>query len=95
MPLPDAVRLRHIVDAAREASDLASGRSRDELDQDRMLVLSLVKLIEIVGEAASGVSQETRRRAPAIPWRQITSMRKPVDPCLLRRQPRRRLVNCG
>ena len=45
----DEIRMRHMVDAAREAMSFAQGRARADLDSDRMLVLSLVKAIEIVG----------------------------------------------
>ncbi len=53
---PDKIRLRHMVDASREAICFARGRTRSELDSDRMLVLALVKAVEIVGEAAAQVS---------------------------------------
>ena len=39
----DEVRLRHMLDAAREALSFARGRTRADLNSDRMLVLSLVK----------------------------------------------------
>ena len=45
------------------------------MDTVRMLVLSLVKEIEIIGEAASKVSQETRDLLPDIPWPDLTGMR--------------------
>jgi uncharacterized protein with HEPN domain len=44
-----------MLDAAREAVGFARARKRADLETDRMLVLSLVKTIEIVGEAASRV----------------------------------------
>jgi uncharacterized protein with HEPN domain len=54
MPSHDTnVRLRHMLDAAREAAQMAQGRTRPDLDADRPLNLSLVRLLEIVGEAAS------------------------------------------
>jgi uncharacterized protein with HEPN domain len=40
-----------------------------------MLLLSLVKAIEILGEAASRVSEETRSEFCSIPWRDIIAMR--------------------
>ncbi|MDE0077152.1 MAG: hypothetical protein OXO50_06510 [Caldilineaceae bacterium] len=49
----DAIRLRHMLDPAREAMSFARGRVRDDLETDRQLLLSLVKEIEIIGEAAS------------------------------------------
>jgi uncharacterized protein with HEPN domain len=52
------VRLRHMLDHAREALHLAQGRNRDELDSDRLLNLALVRLLEVVGEAANRVPKE-------------------------------------
>ena len=71
----DGVRLRHVLDAAREAVSFARGRTRDDLDKDRQLVLAVVKDIEIVGEAATHVSEPTRRRLPELPWERIVGMR--------------------
>lgn len=51
------------------------GRTRDDLDLDRQLVLALVKSIEIVGEAASRVTESSRQDLPQIPWDQIIGMR--------------------
>lgn len=39
---------------------------------------AVVRRIEIVGEAARRVSQETRDKYPQIPWREMTSMRNLV-----------------
>lgn len=71
----DLLRVRHMIDAAREAIGFASGRRRADLDQDRMLVLSLVKSVEIMGEAASKVSDTFRHEYPALPWREMVAMR--------------------
>ena len=54
----DEIRLRHMADAAPEARSFAAGRSRADLDRNRMLLLSLVKEIEIIGEIASKVSKK-------------------------------------
>jgi len=50
----DSVRIRHILDAAREAIAFAKNRNRADLDTDRKLNLSLVRLLEIIGEAGRG-----------------------------------------
>lgn len=71
----DEVRLRHMLDAAREAVSFAEGRTRSDLDDDRQLVLALVKDIEIVGEAATRISKPARRRLPELPWERIVGMR--------------------
>ncbi|MDO8724093.1 MAG: DUF86 domain-containing protein [Syntrophales bacterium] len=71
----DAIRVRHMLDAAREALSFAEGKSRRTLPSDRMLILALIKSIEIIGEAASTVTPETRQKYPGIPWRDIIAMR--------------------
>jgi uncharacterized protein with HEPN domain len=76
MPRPYGdIRLRHMLDHAREASAMAKGRGRAELDTDRQLNLSLVRLLEIVGEAASRVPAEQRSLYPDIPWPEIVGLR--------------------
>lgn len=71
----DAIRLRHMLDAAHEAVEFARGKTRLELDRNRMLVLSLVKDIEIVGEAAFQIPPNTRNQLEDIPWDDIIGMR--------------------
>jgi uncharacterized protein with HEPN domain len=46
------IRLCHMLDHAKEAAVMVRGRARAQLDSDRQLNLSLVRLLEIVGEAA-------------------------------------------
>ena len=75
MQRDDEVRLQHMLDAAREATGFARDRVRADLELDRMLVLSLVKAIEIVGEAATQVNEETRANLPEIPWDDVIGMR--------------------
>jgi len=54
---------------------MACGRQRTDLDSDRQFNLSLVRLAEIVGEAAARVSPEGRKRCSAIPWSEIAGLR--------------------
>jgi len=75
MQKDDRIRLQHMLDAAREALSFAQGRSREDLDHDRLLVLGLVKAIEIIGEAAYQISESTRAKLPDIPWEDIIGMR--------------------
>ena len=71
----DATSLRQMRDHATEALAFASGRSRMDLDAERLLALGLVKLLEILGEAASRVSPAFRERRPQIPWQRIIDLR--------------------
>ncbi len=71
----DIVRLRHMYDAAEKAIQFTAGKSRSELDQDEKLALALVRLIEIIGEAAAKVSTEVQNRTQSIPWKEIVGTR--------------------
>ena len=64
-----------MLDAASEAQEFVAGKTRSDLDADRKLTLSLVKSIEIIGEAATKVTEEARSECPSIPWQDITAMR--------------------
>lgn len=74
----DDVRLAHMLDHAIEAVELCKSRSRGDLDSDRLLNLALVRLIEIVGEAANRVSPVTQASLATVPWREIVGMRNRI-----------------
>ncbi len=67
--------LRHMFDHAKEAVQLAEGKTSADLDTDRLLNLALVRLLEIVGEAAGRVPEAVSALHPEIPWPQIVSLR--------------------
>jgi uncharacterized protein with HEPN domain len=71
----DAIRLRHMLDASREAVAFCAARTRGEFERDRQLLLAVVKDLEIVGEAATKVSAETVAQFGRIPWQDIVGMR--------------------
>ena len=71
----EGIRLRHMLDYAKEAIAMAAGRKRQDLDSDRMLQLSLTHLVEIIGEAAGHIGEETCQRNPSIPWPRVVGMR--------------------
>ena len=75
MPSEDSIRLNHMRDATREALSFVAGKTRDDLDIDRQLVLALVKSIEIIGEAAAKTSRGFKTTSTDIPWRDIIAMR--------------------
>jgi uncharacterized protein with HEPN domain len=71
----DIIRLRHMLDAAKKIVEYTEPIERDDLDKDEKLALALVRLLEIVGEAAKAVSPDFRRNNPQIPWREIAGTR--------------------
>ena len=75
MRVEDQIRLRHMLDAARDAVTFAQGRTCEDLARDRQFALALVKCVEIIGEAASQVSAEGQKEVVALPWREMIDMR--------------------
>ena len=76
--IDDLTRLKHIRDSAKEALLFVSNRTRKDLDDERMLSLALVRLIEIMGEAANNISEPCQAKYLKIPWRQIVGMRNRI-----------------
>lgn len=71
----DRVRLQHMADAMDAAMRFVEGRNRSDIESDEMLLFALVRAIEIVGEAASKISDEARAEMPELPWASIVGMR--------------------
>ena len=71
----DTVSLRQMLDHIEEAAALAQGRTREYLESNRVFFLALLKLVEIVGEAATRVSPATQAAHLEIPWREIIGTR--------------------
>lgn len=49
---------------AQEAVALVEGKQRDDLDNDRLLNLALVRLLEIIGEAANRIPKGSQVEQP-------------------------------
>ncbi len=71
----DRTRLLHVRDHLAEAVALLGEKSRAELEADRLLNLSLVRLLEIAAQSAARVSEETQRGLLAIPWPDLAGLR--------------------
>ncbi len=70
----DRWRVGHMIDAASQALAFVDRRKREDLASDLMLRLALTKALEIVGEAATQVSEAGRSEFPCVPWPQIIGM---------------------
>ena len=71
----DSLRLQDMLAAAREAQGFATGKTENNLTFDRQLTLALLKCVEIIGEAAVRMSEDTRSHYPTLPWADIIGMR--------------------
>jgi len=71
----DPTRLKHMLEAAGKAVAYCRVRERADLDRDELFSLAMFRLLEVIGEAARGVSTEFRAGSPQIPWREIIGTR--------------------
>ncbi|HSF83415.1 MAG TPA: HepT-like ribonuclease domain-containing protein [Anaerolineales bacterium] len=70
-----AIALQQILTHAKEAVDICQGKSRADLDRNRLLNLALTRLIEIIGEAANRVPEDIQTQHPNLPWLQMIGAR--------------------
>jgi uncharacterized protein with HEPN domain len=79
MAKPDNLaRLHHMLDAAQKAVEFSREKSLEEMRRDELLSLALVRLLEILGEAARGTTMSLQEHYPEIPWKEIISTRDRV-----------------
>ena len=71
----DRTRLRHMLDAADKIIEFTHGLSTDAFRADEKLQLAVVRLLEITGEAANGISDAFKEQHLEIPWMRITATR--------------------
>ena len=74
-PREDTVLLRDMLDYARRAESAVENRTRADLDDDVILAGALERFVEVIGEAASRLSEPTRNAARDVPWHEIIAMR--------------------
>ena len=70
----DQDRLQDILDAINAIERHASG-GRARFYQDELIQVWCLRHLEVIGEAASRLSDEIRTASAAIPWREIVAMR--------------------
>jgi uncharacterized protein with HEPN domain len=73
--LGDKQRLLHILESIEEIEKYTAGSNLDVFLQNSMMKFASVKQIEIIGEAANYISEETKNKFSDIQWRQITGLR--------------------
>ena len=64
--------------AARRAVEFAAPLTFSEFENDDLHQLAILKAVEIIGEAASRISEETKAKNPSIPWTQIVGVRNRI-----------------
>ncbi len=71
----DLWRLRHMIENTNLILHFGEGCTTEDLQNDIQLSLSLIKLFEIIGEAANHISSDVQELAPEIPWGDVIATR--------------------
>jgi uncharacterized protein with HEPN domain len=70
----DDERVADILDAASQIGEIIE-LGREAWEKDRIRQLAVERLPEIIGEAANSLGEDFRAQYPAVPWRDIISLR--------------------
>jgi uncharacterized protein with HEPN domain len=71
-------RLQDILDATRLVASYLKGATESDFASDTEKQDAVIRRIEIIGEAAAHLSEETRRAIPELPFRKMRGMRNIV-----------------
>lgn len=71
----DIERLRHILEQIDALIEIVPQLSVDTLDSDKVRYYGIVKMTEIIGEAAYKLTDEFVTSHPEVPWKVIRGMR--------------------
>lgn len=71
----DAALLLDMLNAARGIVVFTAGKHFSQYESDRMLQLAVERSVEIIGEAAKGVSSSLKTSHPEINWRGMVTQR--------------------
>jgi uncharacterized protein with HEPN domain len=61
--------------AARKVQSFTIGITQEQFERDEILQHAVLRMIQIIGEAANKISPTLREAHPEIPWSQIIGMR--------------------
>jgi uncharacterized protein with HEPN domain len=71
----DRLLVADMLEQARLAIGAIEQKTRMDFESDRLLQAAAQRFLEVIGEAASRVSDQTRNLLPGVPWREIIGMR--------------------
>jgi uncharacterized protein with HEPN domain len=78
MTLPDALYLRHMLDAVDRVIEATQRVTLEDFNRDWMIQDAIIHELQILGEAAGHVSDEITEAYLDIPWRQVTGLRHKI-----------------
>lgn len=74
----DAARLNHITDCIGEIENALTGLTFEAFSENHIVRIAVVKWLEIIGEAANHITDETKNQYPEIEWQKMIGLRNIV-----------------
>lgn len=71
----DSVYLEDIIDAIGKIDEYIAGLTEEEFYENTLVQDSVVRRLEIIGEAVKNMPAELKRKYPAVNWKSISGMR--------------------
>jgi uncharacterized protein with HEPN domain len=70
--------IKDIIDYIERVEDYVEGYNIDLFIEDRKTCDSVLRCLEVIGEASKKIPDEIRVKYPAVPWREMAGMRDKV-----------------
>ena len=67
--------IQDIFDSINDVGNFIEGMDFEDFVKDKKTIYSVVRAIEIIGEATKNVPEQIRKKYPDIPWKKIVGMR--------------------
>jgi uncharacterized protein with HEPN domain len=67
--------LEDILDAITKSQLFVRGMAKEKFFQDDKTAFAVIRALEIIGEAAKKIPEDTRCKYPDLPWREMAGMR--------------------
>lgn len=73
--MKDDAYIQHMIDAISQIEKYTKDMDYDDFKKDELRQDAVIRKMEILGEAAKRVSEDTKNKYPEIPWQDAASMR--------------------
>ncbi len=69
------ITFRQMLEYSEEVLSLVKGKTQTDIEEGRLLNLALMRLLEMIGEAANRIPDPVQDEYPEFPWLQVIGLR--------------------